>query len=106
MTSTHEHIEFRTVQRSEAYLPGTGLSVWEVVWINRGYDGDISATADHLNIASDLIEEALVYAGTHAAEIDSAIAELQSRTVDDLLKILPGMRVIVVDAEVTGSLDA
>lgn len=63
MTSTSHHIAFRLSDQQEAYLPATGLSVWEIVWIAQYHEGNATATARTLGIDSALVQEALYRQG-------------------------------------------
>jgi hypothetical protein len=36
----------------QAYIQGSTLTVWEVVWIARGYHNDIAKTAEHLQMST------------------------------------------------------
>jgi len=46
----------------QAYLQGSTLAVWEVVWISRSYKGDVLKTADHLEMSPLKVQAALNYA--------------------------------------------
>src|SRR5579863_4670385 len=35
----------------QAYVQGSTLAVWEVIWIARGYNGDVEKTAAHLSMS-------------------------------------------------------
>lgn len=93
----HEHIAFRTTEEREAYLPGTGLAVWEVAWIAHEYDGDIEETAEHLGIDCALVREALDYAAEHHIEIEMQIHNHVMWTKDEVLRLLPQARVFTFD---------
>jgi uncharacterized protein (DUF433 family) len=99
MTSAQEHIAFRTVERQEAYLPGTGLTVWEVAWVARAYDGDIEATVQHLGIDCELVQEALAYADEHHIEIETQIHDHVSWSAEEIQRLLPRARAITIDPE-------
>src|SRR5579864_7614190 len=96
-SSTFPHIALRTVERQEAYLPGTGLAVWEVAWVAQGYGGDIEATAQHLDIDCELVEEALAYAAEHDMEIQIQIHNHVSWTDEEVMQLMPRARVITFD---------
>ncbi|HLJ69549.1 MAG TPA: hypothetical protein VKX16_19510 [Chloroflexota bacterium] len=102
MTAAGDHIAFRTVEGREAYLPGTGLTVWEIAWIAQGYEGDVEATARHLEIECALVQEALVYAADHQIEIETQIHEHVSWTADEIARLLPRARGIKIPPEPAG----
>lgn len=96
--SRFPHINIRLVNgRAEPYVLDTGLAVWEVAWLARGYNGDSEAIAQHTGADRGLIEEGLRYAAEHGAEIDAQIRLHTERTLEELLELLPGMRVIDFD---------
>jgi uncharacterized protein (DUF433 family) len=93
------HVEVRVVDgEPEPYIPSTGLAVWEVAWLARAYDGDAEAIARHTLVDRELIEEGLRYAAEHTDEIDAQIALHTERSLEELLELLPSMRVLTVDA--------
>jgi hypothetical protein len=96
-SNTFPHIAVRTVEREEAYLPGTGLAVWEVAWIAGGYGGDIEATVQHLGIDCELVEEALAYAAEHDMEIQIQIHDHVSWTDEEVMRLMPRATVITFD---------
>jgi hypothetical protein len=99
----YPHVRLRLVlEKSEAYLPGTGLAVWEVAWLGQTYGGNVRKVADHLSIAPGLVEEALLYANAHPSEIDSALAIMEEGSEARLRGILPGIRVVEIDVESDG----
>ncbi len=97
------HIEFRTQERREAYLPGTGLTVWEVAWIAEAYEGDVEQTAEHLGIDRSLVRAALDYASQHVVEIGMQIHDHVCWEEEDFLRAFPQATVIRFDPE-TGKL--
>jgi len=101
------HVRVRMVNgRAEAFIPDTGLSIWEVAWIARAYDGDVDATVRHTEAPRDLIEEGLRYAAEHRAETDAQIALHTDYTLEDLLQMYPGIQVFTFDpSEPDGQLD-
>jgi hypothetical protein len=89
------HIATRIVGgEPEAYVPGTGLSVWEITWLSRVHKGDAYALMRHLRIDPELIAEALDYARAFPDEIETAVREQESRDLDYLRSVLPGIRVV------------
>jgi uncharacterized protein (DUF433 family) len=103
MASSQDHIAFRTEERTEAYLPGTGLAVWEVAWVAEGYNGDVEATAEHLGIDCALVREALAYAAEHREEIGVQIHDHVSWTEEDFRRAFPRARILTFNPE-TGEL--
>jgi len=77
----------------QAYLQGSTLAVWEVVWIARGYHENIEKTAAHLRIPPLKIRAALNYAKAFHDEIDDAIAEHEAGDFTSLSQMLPQARV-------------
>jgi hypothetical protein len=92
------HISIRLVEgRPEPYILDTGLAVWEAAWLARTYDGDAEAIARHTLAERGLIEEGLRYAAEHTSEIDAQISLHTERSLEELLELLPGMRVLTFD---------
>jgi hypothetical protein len=85
---------------------GTGLAVWEVVLVNRAYQGDIAQTAEHLGIAETLVHAALTYANDFHEEIGAELAEIEATDFDALRRLLPGTRQTTVPNEVEIGLSA
>jgi uncharacterized protein (DUF433 family) len=73
----------------QAYLQGSTLAVWEVVWIARGYGGDAQKTAEHLQLSPLKIEAALGYARAYPREIDESIGEHEESDFTSLSRQLP-----------------
>jgi hypothetical protein len=96
----YTHISFRdSAAGREAYLMGTGLAVWEIVLVNRAYQGDIAQTADHLGIPETLAHAALNYAYDFQQEIGAELAEIDATDFDALRRLLPGIRRTTVPDE-------
>lgn len=99
----YPHVRLRFVlEKSEAYLPETGLAVWEVAWLSRTYGGSVNRVAEHLSIDPRLVEEALQYATAHSAEINSVLAIMEESSEERLRGIVPGIRVIELEVESDG----
>lgn len=81
----------------EAYLPDTGLAVWEIAWIAGMYDRDIDATMAHLGQSREVIEAGLRYADEHAAEIDAEIKNHTADSLEELREKLPGIPILPID---------
>jgi uncharacterized protein (DUF433 family) len=94
-SAAYPHIRIRTAaERDEPFVQGTGLAVWEIVWISRAYGGNSEKTRQHLDIDSELIDEALNYASVYPKEIERTIQIVETTTAEDLAHLLPGIRVI------------
>ena len=59
-------------------LLGTGLDVWEAIWVVRDNDGDEREAAEYLQIPLGLVQAAVAYYGAYRDEIDEWI-ELNAR---------------------------
>jgi hypothetical protein len=98
------NVELRDVLGDmEAYLPGTGLAVWEVAWIAEGYDGDVEKTADHLDSNCALVRVALDYAAEHTEEIGRQIHDHVRWDEEDFRRAFPRAAVVYFDPD-TGKL--
>lgn len=96
--SQFPHVAFRIVNgASEAYVPDTGLAIWEIAWLARSYGGDAEAIARHTNADPDLVRAGLGYAASHSAETDAEISLHTETPLEELLAQFPGMRVINID---------
>jgi uncharacterized protein (DUF433 family) len=73
----------------QAYIQGSTLAVWEVIWIARGYHNDIGKTADHLRLTPPKVQTALNYAMAYPEEIAEAIAEHEAGNFTTLSRSLP-----------------
>jgi len=80
----------------QAYLQGSTLAVWEVVWLARGYHNSAERTADHLHISPLKVHAALNYAAAYPVEIQTSIAEHESADFTSLSRSLPGARELVL----------
>jgi uncharacterized protein (DUF433 family) len=94
------HVFFRPSSSGrEARVRGTGLAVWELVRLIRGFDGDIDAVAAHLEIDPALVAEAQAYASQRPREIERALDYHESFTLERLQALLPDLHVFSVDDE-------
>jgi len=80
----------------QAYVHGTTLAVWEVVFLARCFANDAPALAEHLNWPVDKVMAALTYAAAYPNEIEVAIADNQ-RGPEPLRRLLPGLETMSVD---------
>jgi uncharacterized protein (DUF433 family) len=86
-------IEFRnTLVGRQAFVKGTGLAVWEVLFIARGLDMDVARVADHLGCPEEKVQAALAYAETYPDEIDPLVAEVESADFETLKRKIPWIR--------------
>lgn len=80
----------------EAMIRGTGLTVWELVKLVHAFEGDEAAAAAHLEIDESLVREARTYAAQRPREIEEAIRESESITLDHLKAALPNLHIFNV----------
>ena len=59
----------------QAYIQGSTLAVWEVVWIARSYKNVVDKTARHLEMSPLKVQAALNYAKAFPNEIGDALEE-------------------------------
>lgn len=83
----------------EAWVPGTGMAVWEVAMVARAFQVNAKATARHLELPERLIQAALNYAGAFPEEIGAALAENDAADFEALRRTLPGLQRVIVPAE-------
>ncbi len=101
----YPHVRLRLVHgKSEPFLPGTGLAVWEIVLLWRDYEGDLDALMNHfagIPITRAQVLDALAYASTHRNEIDAVVSEVEGMTEERMRKRFPCIRVITFDPDPT-----
>jgi hypothetical protein len=73
----------------QAYLQGSTLAVWEVIFLLRSYKGNIPAVAKHLKGPEAKVRAAVNYAEAFPDEIDDAIVENDSADFKTLKRNLP-----------------
>jgi len=92
--SEYASITFRdSAVGRQASLLGTRLAVWHVVMIVRSYEGDVTRTAEHLEIPVVQVEAALQYAVDFPHEIEAALADNAAYDEAALRRALPTMQV-------------
>ena len=97
---THPFIVFRdTAIGRQASVGGTRLLVWHVMMVARDLDMDPSRVAAHLDVPLTEIQAAFQYAQDYSEEIWGQVEANDAVTVDDLRRLLPGLRVITVPTE-------
>lgn len=82
----------------QAYVQGSTLTVWEVIWLARSYDDDAAAVAKHLRWPEAKVQAAFNYAQAFAEEIEEAIADQDSADFESLKRMLPQAEEFVVPA--------
>lgn len=93
------YIEFRDSPLGrQAYVKGSGLAVWEVVMVARGYNLDVERTAEHLRWPSFKVQAALNYASMFPEEIEYAITDNDACDYETLSRVLPSLERFTVDA--------
>lgn len=73
----------------QAYIQGSTLAVWEVIFLLRNYDENVAAVARHLRWPEAKVRAAVNYAEAFPEEIDEATAENESVDFGTLKRMLP-----------------
>lgn len=73
----------------QAYIQGSTLAVWEVVFLLRSHDGKVAAVAKHLRWPEAKVRAAVHYAEEFGEEIDEAIADNEAADFETLKRLLP-----------------
>jgi len=73
----------------QAYVQGSTLAVWEVMFLLRSYKQDVVAVARHLRWPEARVQAALNYAESFPEEIKEAMAENDSVDFEVLKRMLP-----------------
>src|ERR1700733_14874823 len=73
----------------QAYLQGSTLAVWEVIFLLRSYKGNVEGVAKHLKWPDAKVRAALNYSEAFPEEVNEAIAENDSTDFDSLKRMLP-----------------
>jgi hypothetical protein len=73
----------------QAYVQGSTLAVWEVIFLLRNYKGKVAAVARHLRWPEAKVQAAINYAETFPDEIEAAIQENDSADFRTLKRMLP-----------------
>ena len=85
-------IQFRdSIVGRQAYVQGTGLAVWEVVFVARSNGMDVARAAAHLEWPENKVQAALNYAAAYPDEIQAALED-NDKDFDELARMLPGLR--------------
>lgn len=73
----------------QAYMQGSTLAVWEVMFLLRSYKGSVAAVAKHLRWPEAKVLAAVNYAEAFPKEIAEAMAENDSAGFETLKRMLP-----------------
>jgi hypothetical protein len=73
----------------QAYIQGSTLAVWEVIFLLRSYNGNVESVAKHLRWPEAKVLTAVYYAEAFPEEINEAISENDSVDFDTLKRMLP-----------------
>ncbi|MBV9282692.1 MAG: hypothetical protein JOZ41_21655 [Chloroflexi bacterium] len=93
----HPHVVFRnSALGRQAFVSGTGLAVWEMVWLARAYHNEVTAVAGHLEIAPELVEAGLQYAHHFPQEIEAAIEDQATYDRAKIQAMLPHLEIVTV----------
>lgn len=90
-------IAFRGPDPRRPWILGTGLDVWELIWIYQSYEGDVERMiADYDQLTEREVRLGLAYYERFPEEIDEAIAE-NSRSLEHWVALYPAAEVWRVD---------
>jgi hypothetical protein len=90
-------IDFRNSPvRRQAYVRGSGLAVWEVIWIAQSYQMDVDRTAEHLGWPVFRVQAAFNYAAAFPEEIEAAIQDQDAMDFATLSRLLPRLEAFSV----------
>jgi hypothetical protein len=90
------HIVFRgSPVGRQAYVMGSSLAVWEIVFVARDYGGDPVQTARHLHWPRVRVQAALAYAEAFPDKIAAAIADNDACDFTTLKQMLPQAEMFV-----------
>jgi hypothetical protein len=93
----HPQVDFRdSLAGRQAYVKGSGLAVWEVAMIARGFDGDVGKVASYLHWSPERAQAALTYMRDYREEIDAELADNDALDFAALQRMLPQIQRIVV----------
>jgi hypothetical protein len=73
----------------QAYIQGSTLAVWEIIFLLHTYSGNVAAVAKHLRWPEAKVRAAINYAEAFPEEIDEATAENESVDFGTLKRMLP-----------------
>lgn len=88
--SEFAYLDFRDSPAGrQAYVQGSTLAVWEVIFLLRSYDGNIAGVAKHLRWPEAKVRAAVNYAEVFPLEINEANVENESADFETLKRMLP-----------------
>jgi hypothetical protein len=73
----------------QAYIQGSTLAVWEVLFLVQSYKADVSAVARHLKWPEAKVQAAVNYAKAFPEEIEAALSENAATDFEALKRMLP-----------------
>lgn len=83
-------IDFRDSSAGrQAYIQGSTLTVWEIMFLLRSYKGNVQAVAKHLRWPQAKVRAAVNYAEVFPEEIKEATFENDSADFETLKRMLP-----------------
>lgn len=83
-------IDFRDSSAGrQAYVQGSTLAVWEIMWLVRSYRGNVPAVAKHLKWPEAKVRAAVNYAEVFPAEVEEATSENDAADFATLKRMLP-----------------
>ena len=88
--SEFAHIDFRDSGAGrQAYIQGSSLAVWEILFLVQSYRGAVSAVARHLEWPEAKVQAAINYAKSFPEEIEEAVSENAATDFEALRRMLP-----------------
>jgi hypothetical protein len=83
-------VDFRdSLAGRQAYIQGSTLAVWEVLFLVQSYKADVSAVARHLKWPEAKVQAAVNYAKAFPEEIEGALSENAATDFETLKRMLP-----------------
>ena len=73
----------------QAYIQGSTLAVWEVIFLLRSHNGNVVTVAKHLRWPEAKVRAAINYAEAFSEEINEATGENDSADFEALKRLLP-----------------
>src|SRR5579859_6291611 len=73
----------------QAYIQGSTLAVWEIIWLLRSHKSDVLSVARHLNWPEAKVRAAMNYAEAFPSEIEAALSENDATNLEALKRMLP-----------------
>jgi uncharacterized protein (DUF433 family) len=91
-------VEFRdSPVGRQAYLKGSRLAIWQVLWFASQTDATPATIAEQLAVPEATIQAAFTYARAYPNEIDNAIED-QAYAGASLERLIPQLVIATVDA--------